>query len=244
MDKLGTDEMHVASRNLLLEGNPNVATLDGKPVKVSNYLDHIVAGFASTYRLLAAWRQELTEGPLEASRGDEIRVILSATEIYAHIIRASYHPHYLRDALERDRILDRIWPFPEMGDPYLRVSPSERRDLQAGDIPYFSTRADSCDLLDSRNQRMPDFLPTSGFQAALKRLRGLCERDLERQIRCIRSTFATIPVGQDDNQAPSFVLKSPAGEAPPSRFCRWRRPWVTASLSWRLCKAHSPAGWA
>ena len=70
------------------------------------------------------------------------------------LLRDSYHPDMLRDALDRDRLFDWLWAAVENG-PYLtKVIPAERQDLWKGDIPIFTTRPGSRDLWTSANEHI------------------------------------------------------------------------------------------
>jgi lantibiotic modifying enzyme len=40
---------------------------------------------------------------------DQARVLLRPTEIYGRLLWESAHPDVLRDALDCDRLLDRLW---------------------------------------------------------------------------------------------------------------------------------------
>ena len=53
------------------------------------------------------------------------------------------HPDYLRDALDLDRLLDRLWVGVENNPHLLRLIKAERRDLIEGDVPIFTTRPES-----------------------------------------------------------------------------------------------------
>lgn len=61
------------------------------------------------YRLLMAQRDTLLQEYLPRFLTDEIRVILRPTSLYALLSHGSLHPDNIRDGLDRDRFLDRLF---------------------------------------------------------------------------------------------------------------------------------------
>lgn len=196
-EEAGTDGMRLSRRRALVGGRNNRPTLNGADVSASDYVEAVVAGFADVYRLLSRHRDELLSdgGPLSSFGEDRVRVVLRPTWVYGTLLRESFHPYLLRDALDRDRFFDRLWQ--HVGrQPYLsRVIPSERRDLHDGDIPAFTTRPDSRDLWHSGGERLGDFLERTGLSLVRDRLRGLSDADLERQVWVIRASLTSLVMG-------------------------------------------------
>ena len=89
---------------------------------------------------MLAHREELLapDGPVNAFCGSEVRVVLRATRMYARLLIESYHPNVLRNALDRDKLLDHLWMTLRTRPHLERVIPHELADLRRGDIPYFS----------------------------------------------------------------------------------------------------------
>jgi type 2 lantibiotic biosynthesis protein LanM len=189
----GTDSMRLVRERVELVRDANRPTLGEADVELARYGDDIVAGFEIVYRLLQAHREELLapDGAVDAFAGDEIRVIIRETRTYSVLLQESFHPDLLRDALDRDRLFDRMWVgitgYPDLA----RVIPAERDDLLQGDIPLFTTRPAARDLWTSSSERLPDFFAESGLGLVEKRFRGLDEDDLARQRWIIRASLAT-----------------------------------------------------
>jgi type 2 lantibiotic biosynthesis protein LanM len=189
----GTDHMcFVRKQVVLIAESANQPTLDGAEVNVLDYRGSLLDGFAHTYRLLLAYRDELLseEGPLLRFRQDEIRVILRPTRSYAQLLFESYHPDVLRDALDRDRLFDRLWVAAPSAPHLEQVITREHADLWKGDIPIFTTRPGSRDLWHAGHERLPDFFPDapiSGHRAA-----QLSEADLARQVWFIGASLTTL----------------------------------------------------
>ena len=191
----GTDALQLARRHVPLRAADNRPTIEGTAVDVSRFGDCVVDGFTRVYRLLLTHRDELLRdgGPIASFANDELRMLLRPTVTYAALYRESFHPDVLRDALDRDRLFDRLWSVAASGRPQLTsVVSSERADLLRGDIPLFTTRASSRDLWDSDGRRIPDFFDTTGLAQVRRRLDRLGEEDLSRQIWFIRASLSTL----------------------------------------------------
>jgi lantibiotic modifying enzyme len=128
-------------------------------VDPQNYIEAIIAGFTSVYRLLQEHREELlaADGRIAQFGDDEVRVVLRPTRNYGLILMESYHPDVLRNALDRDRLLDSLWADVKQNPALSRIIAAEQSDLLRGDIPFFTGRPKSRDLWTSANDRIAEF---------------------------------------------------------------------------------------
>src|SRR5262249_4714211 len=162
--------------------------------EVLDYTEAIARGFTSVYRLLLGLREELLadEGPLARFARDEVRVVLRPTRTYALLLSESFHPDLLRDALERDRLFDRLWVAVEPRPHRARVVAAERDALHHGDIPLFTTRPTSRDLWAGTGAPIAEFLDETGMSLVRRRVGQLGEWDLAQQLWFIRASLATL----------------------------------------------------
>jgi type 2 lantibiotic biosynthesis protein LanM len=211
----GTDEMRVVRERALMEGGQNRPVLDGQPVQVALYREEMTRGFATVYRLLAGHRDGLRR-ELARFAGDTVRVVLRPTQIYGLLLMESFHPDYLRDALDRDRLFDRLAVELESQPNLARVIAAEHRDLSEGDIPAFSTQPSSRDLLTSRGESVPGFLEEPSFDLVGRRLDLLGEEDLRRQLWLLRLSLGTLLLNRDDLEWTSYTPDPEAPRLPPA----------------------------
>ncbi len=188
----GTDEMRLVHKRVELRGGKNRPRLDDQEVQPLDYIESIITGFTTGYRLLMTYRDELLATVLTCFAHDEVRFVARATRTYALLLQESFHPNLLRDALKRDRFFDRLWMGVEYQPSLAWLIPAERADLLRGDIPLFTTRPESRDLWTSRGERLPAFFDESGLELVSKRLQQLGEEDLRRQIWMIRASFTSV----------------------------------------------------
>ncbi|MEM1170689.1 MAG: type 2 lanthipeptide synthetase LanM family protein [Cyanobacteria bacterium P01_H01_bin.35] len=196
---VATDEMRVVREQTALANSQNRPRLNDAEVNVLEYSEAIIAGFTSVYKCLVKYRDELLSdtGILTRFAADEVRVVLRPTRIYALLLGESFHPDVLRNALERDRLFDRLWIEVQHRPELAKVIPAEQRDLWQGDIPMFTTHVNSRDLVASDNRSYRDFFEESGIELVEKRLQQLDETDLERQIWFIRGSLSTLALASE-----------------------------------------------
>lgn len=190
----GTDEMRVERQLVGLNLGQNLPTLQGGVVDIASYSEHFVTGFATVYRLLMMHRAEFLAEQVARFAEIEIRCLPRNTQLYDLILEHSYHPNMLRDALERDRLFDRLWfnidNIPQL-KPLLNL---EIADLWAGDIPFFYTYASSRDLISGHGIHVPDFFASSGLELVRAFVAQLDEEDLERQSWIARASFINLGI--------------------------------------------------
>jgi type 2 lantibiotic biosynthesis protein LanM len=200
----GTDDMRVVRDRAIMDGGQNRPTLDGQPVQVALYRDEMTRGFATVYRLLASHRDELRR-ELARFADDPVRVVLRPTQIYGLLLQESFHPDYLRDARDRDRLFDRLGLEVESQPNLARVIAAEHRDLGEGDVPFFSTLPSSHDLWTSRGEIVPGFLEEPSFELVGRRIELLGEEDLRRQLWLLRLSLGTLLLNRDDLEWTSYT---------------------------------------
>ncbi len=193
----GTDEMWLTRTAGRLSGGqnrPRIVDVDADP---SQYRAELLAGFTDAYDVIAAHRDDLVgaRGLLWRFAEDEVRVLARATHTYAQLLDESTHPDVLRDALDRDRILDYLWAA-SAGDPALEsLVRHEISDLWAGDVPIFSGRPSSAGVWTSAGTALSGVLTGPSLQRAAEKIRALSPADRERQEWVIQAAFAARATG-------------------------------------------------
>jgi type 2 lantibiotic biosynthesis protein LanM len=195
----GTDEMRLSRKRVPMEDPKSKPRRNGVEVGVLDHVEALVEGFTAVYELLLNHREQLVSnaGPLRQFANDEVRVIARPTDIYSLLLQESFHPDVLRDALERDRLFDKLWVGVERLPHLTRVIPAERADLWQGDIPIFTTRPGSRDIWTSSNERLENFLDECSLTTVHHHLNQLNKLDLADQVGFIRASMATLLTDSD-----------------------------------------------
>ncbi|MBX5451288.1 type 2 lanthipeptide synthetase LanM family protein [Thermogemmatispora sp.] len=209
----GTDDMRLIHERVELPVKENRPRLNDQDINVLDYSQYVIEGFTRAYRLLMAQRSELLETYLPRFADAEVRCVLRPTRIYTQLLLDSLHPNVLRDALDRDRLFDRLWATTERLPYLVPLIPAERRDLWRGDIPVFTTTAASTDLFTSDGERLPAFFSEPGLEVVRRRLTELSEQDLEKQLWIIRAAFTSM-IDASTPQSYTRLELHPARTAP------------------------------
>ncbi|RKH54005.1 type 2 lantipeptide synthetase LanM [Corallococcus sp. AB050B] len=204
------DTLHVVRRQPATAAAHNRPLLHGQPVDPTAFATCIEEGFQETYGLLLQHREEVAR-TLEGFRDVEVRHIARATMRYGVLLQESLHPDFLRDALDRDQLLDKLWAEVRVRPALARLTPSEHDDLRLGDVPVFSARPGSRHVWDSQGRCIPDHLPRPGLEGSRQLLEALSLQDCAEQVALIRQSLVTL---ERENVAPRAQGPS-AGEAPP-----------------------------
>ena len=109
---------------------------------------------------------------------------------------------FCRDSADRDLFFARLWIGALQRDYMDDAVKAEWEDIQQGDIPVFSSRANTLDLMDARGQTIHNVLRQTGISAVHDRLAGLSEQDLARQAWYIRASLASL---SEDGGEPGAV---------------------------------------
>jgi type 2 lantibiotic biosynthesis protein LanM len=198
---VGTDQMRLVRKKMPMRNHENQPALKKEMVNPFEFSGELCKGFEAMYSLFVKHRDDLLseDSPLARFATDETRVIFRNTRFYALILNESFHPHLLRNGMDRDQLFDRLFfgieeKEPSVADKMLRLISSERADLWHGDIPYFRTVTGSTDIWNSCGAVLPGLLNQSGLDAVRARVQGLSEQDLRRQIWFLESALTALAV--------------------------------------------------
>ncbi len=193
MEQNGTDAIRLVRKRVRLPASNNTPNLNGASLKLADYGDEIVDGFEQVYRLLMDHRDSLLalEGPLQAFSQDQVRLIFISTQAYANLLNDGFHPHMMRDGLERGLLFDRLWNLARPSPRDVRLVRSEQSALERGDIPLFFTAPSSRNICAGSDVCIANGLELSGLDAVRQRIGDLTEADLVRQKWLITATVSS-----------------------------------------------------
>jgi type 2 lantibiotic biosynthesis protein LanM len=204
----GTDAMRLVRRRKTMEADRNRPMLEGQPVDPTAHREAILRGFRSAYSMLVARRDVLLSpaGPLHRFAHDHVSVFLRSSRTYRRLLRESYHPDVLRDALDRDRLFDRLWIEVPGKRELTRVIRAEQDDLWNGDIPFFTSRPGSRELSFGAGEPLSDFFPEPSLSAVSRNVARMGEADCARQLWYIEASLASLPTSL--KRWPSYPVPS------------------------------------
>jgi type 2 lantibiotic biosynthesis protein LanM len=212
----GTDQLRRHREWVSVPETLHQPTLDGRPVSALEHRQSLCDAFDACMRLVARERDALLSpgGEIERFAHDEVRAILRPTEVYALLLRETYHPDLLRDARDRERAFDRLSLAIQEQPELARVIDAEREDLWQGDVPYFTAFASSRDLLTSRGEVVEDFFAESAMRSVARKLRALDDDERARQTWFVQSALTALgSKGDAERLRAKIYAPSPAETA-------------------------------
>lgn len=175
--------------------------LGGVVQTVQGYMDDFLSGFEKGYRRCMMLRSEL-EDVLQAFSSIRIRRLLRHTQYYATLQRRLVSPAALSSIETQKAVTARLRTYFEQAHaPHLLpLAAAEEIALLRGDIPYFYSAGDGCDLLASGCMVIEGYFACSGVENARRRLARMSEDELrfekELLLSAIGIAVVPLPVGE------------------------------------------------
>ncbi|MCX4986475.1 type 2 lanthipeptide synthetase LanM family protein [Streptomyces sp. NBC_00572] len=190
----GTDRMRLVRRAGTFGESANRPRLaSGEPIEPGAHIEALCAGFRAGYTAIGAARGELVGGAglLKAFAEDEVRVVVRPTWVYTMLLDESTHPDLLKDADERQHVLealrtDRFGPVLAPG-----LIDEEIIQLWAGDVPLFTARPGQDHLWGAPERPPADRMDLPGIARVAAKLGVLDTVDRQDQERIVRAAMAT-----------------------------------------------------
>ncbi|HYO68276.1 MAG TPA: type 2 lanthipeptide synthetase LanM family protein, partial [Archangium sp.] len=237
-----SDTMRMVRRQGRTSGSSNRPLLQGQPVDPAGFTEDIVQGFEETHRLLCQHREEWGTR-LQAFAGVEVRHIVRATQRYALLLQESVHPDFLREGLERDKVLDNLWAEASLVPALRRLVPSEHADLRLGDIPLFTTRPGQRHLWSSTGECIRDYFARDSLSEVRERLARMDEKDCAWQVSLIRKSMVSLDKGRGTAR-PAARTSPPPSLPPASREdCLAAAVSIGESLAARAIRGKTDVSW-
>lgn len=207
----GTDEMRITREHMEIALGEHRPKLRDQEIETLDYKQSIITGFTAVYQLVLQNRDEFLASILPNFTNDEVRVLVRPTQHYIMLQADAFHPNVLRDALDRDRLFERLWVGVEFKPTLTRMVLAERADLWLEDVPKFTTRPDSRDLVTCEGEVIHDFFPETSQNQVRRRVQQLDEWDLTRQVWVIQASLSSLALNANHTRRNGLQLR-PAGD--------------------------------
>ena len=185
------DTIRIEEKNYPIPMSQHRPLLNGEIVNVVNYEEDIIKGFEATYAYFMNNKEAMVE-KLDDFQDVLVRQIVRGTARYANLLRISLHPDFMRNGLDREMILGKLWLDTKLNSNLKRVVISEKNDLYLGDIPYFYSRPNSKHIWDSKGFEIGEFFENSAIEEAIIKIRALNKIDCEEQVNFIKTAFLVV----------------------------------------------------
>lgn len=183
-----TDEIRFVLKDSTINKlDQNVPKLKGELVKATDFVDEFTDGFDGICKIILKNKDELTSdnGIITQFNDDRIRIIIRATQYYGNFVTEATHPDYLRDWIERDKLMEKVW-FTVLDS---RTIAHEKKDLLNNDIPFFYTSPGTRNLFSSDGKVIPNYNNETSNSIVVNRIQGLNLELISEQIDYIKMSI-------------------------------------------------------
>lgn len=188
---------------------------------VDEYTSAVIAGYEDVQRRLCG-RPDF--GLAEAAQDIRIRFVARPTQIYVRLLQQSLTPAALRDGVDREFVLERLWLAADTCPAALIAA--EQQALRELDVPLFTIGMSSTDLLTDQGITIPKACAQSPLVTAQSRLAAAVKRtDHTDDLRA--ALFAVAP---QSGETPTD--KTPLHETPIQTLLRRAIPLPHGGLAW------------
>lgn len=192
LENIEEDNMSLIRGKELVKPRGSSSTLLMGLQKVENYRELFIEGFTKTYGFFERNKFELLKdlGPIQEFKDSTIRVVLQGTYFYSQLLRESFHPHLMQDALDREIHFYYLYADREKTINSCKLANYECDELYQGDIPVFHTTPGSRNLLLGNGDIIEKFFPETSLELVKERIKQLGPEDFERQVWLVKTSFS------------------------------------------------------
>ncbi|TMC15526.1 MAG: type 2 lantipeptide synthetase LanM [Chloroflexi bacterium] len=199
-EHINTDRMTLEYGPVKLGAQANRPMLDGTFLPLEEHTAEVVAGFQQMYRFLLDQREALlaAESPLYEFARKPVRFVYRTTRVYFSLAQKLLHPGYLRNGADRSMQLELLGravvplegPLRDNGERsrWWSVFAAERQAMEQADIPFFTARTSSRDLIVGNGREIEACFQEPSFERVVAKLQALGDEDLERQVAFIQGS--------------------------------------------------------
>jgi len=191
---VGKDTMSITRKRLTLPGGQNQPKLKGSETDPRAFALDIDSGFEAAYRRIAerAATEAGIDGLLAGADALSVRAVLRHTRTYAVLLRDSYHPDFMRDAIDRSIHFEWLWRSRTDRPGHAEVIEAEILDLENGDVPLFTSAPNSTSVWTSTGKEIRNYFSGASLSHVRRKLGLFSREDLDRQRWFVRASLASL----------------------------------------------------
>lgn len=174
-----TDEMKISYRTSFLEKKNNNPFIKEKTIDLSKYRKNLKSGFMNTYKkILQDNSKEKLVEEIGKYKNLFSRQIMRSTQFYSSMIQVSFHPDFLRSALDREMLFSRLWIQMDKENKLERLANLEYISMLKNDIPMFISNITSCDIEDIYGTQVDGFFVQNAMSLVESNIKNLNGKDM------------------------------------------------------------------
>ena len=175
------------------DGNKSAPVIDGERKTVPDYPESFFRGFREIYTRCMEKREEIKSFAL-SMKGIYVRHIYRGSGVYGELLKRTWEPSWLQDEHLREALFEKLSIAMKRNgaENADKITNSEIDAVLRGDIPYFYSRTDSCDLYADGEVVFPDFFRVSSMEHLLSRINYLSHDDMVFEETLLRKAITRV----------------------------------------------------
>ncbi|MHC5227892.1 type 2 lanthipeptide synthetase LanM [Enterococcus sp. LJL99] len=166
----------------IMAGSNNLPLLNDKKVNFTDYQAEIIIGFSEMYHFFLANKERVLELVEQLFEDVLVRNVLKATQKYAEMLNYGYHPSYMTNYLNREKLFENLWVFPYRSK---KVIKAEIEDLLVNDVPIFYNQTDSKELIYSDHHKLTDFYEQTALELVTEKITKANQQTFQEQLNYV-----------------------------------------------------------
>ena len=195
------------------EGNRAAPVVDGIRRNITDDPASFFRGFRDIYLRCMEKREEI-RAFVSSWKGIFVRHIYRSSAIYGELLNHTWEASWMADEHLPEVLFDRLSVAMKRSGSATadKITASEVSAVLRGDIPYFCSRTDSCDLFADGEVVFPGFFHTSSIDHLLSRIAYLSEEDMAFEETLLRKAMTRVVEHRSD--LPVLALPVTGGKEP------------------------------
>ncbi|WP_426333858.1 type 2 lanthipeptide synthetase LanM [Paenibacillus silvae] len=181
-----TDEVQYVEVPFKTAQLQHLVQLNGQIIEPVRYLAEISEGFREIYQIMANEKETIKREIRERFGKLTGRALLRPTFLYGRFLAASQHPKYLRNGLDREKLLEMLWNIVKVDKRFEQIVPTEIDDLLNNDIPYYTFPIDDTCLYTSDQRKIPNIFKKTCLAWIEEKLDRYSQKDLTNQLHLLQ----------------------------------------------------------
>lgn len=172
--------------NFVTTNTQHLVFYKNKMINPEIYIEDFLKGFEDVYQLFIQEKSQLLSLINTFFEDIECRIVLRPTFMYSRFLIASHHPTLLKNGMDREELLQMLWNIVKTEKRFSGIVESEIQDLLNNDVPYFTYKIDSNNLLDSRGKEIEYTFDKSSLERVQDQINELSIEDMNNQLNLLR----------------------------------------------------------
>jgi type 2 lantibiotic biosynthesis protein LanM len=164
---VNTDEVRFEYIEYEIGDSDNIPMLEGEEIDAEKYKREVIQGFDDSCRYFMANSGEIILMVEDIFADVIVRNVIKATQKYADMLGYGYHPQYMKNYVEREKLFENLWAFGYKNKSAIWY---EIKDLLVDDVPIFYNNTSSKNLVTSDGSLLDDYYERTAIERIKERI--------------------------------------------------------------------------